>query len=179
MSVREAKRIMMEHFARTSRKFGLSELYGYIYGLLFFEDEPMSLREIAERTGYSLSHVSSALKFLESIGLVTRIKKPGDRKAYYTSTKNIQEWRREAYYRKIEEDVKEMRESLLKALAELEGDESEEAMKLKKRIRAVLQKNIIAEKIVKILSEGDDELLETLIECLKNRSKKWAQKSSE
>ncbi|MCD6373162.1 MAG: MarR family transcriptional regulator [Thermococcus sp.] len=179
MGVQEAKRIMMEHFARASRKFGLSELYGYIYGLLFFEDEPMSLGEIAERTGYSISHVSSALKFLESIGLVTRIKKPGDRKAYYTATKNIQEWRREAYYRKIEEDVREMRESLLKALEVLEGEESEEAMKIKRRIEAVLQKNLIAEKIVEILSEGDDEILEALIECLKTRGGKRAQKSPE
>ncbi len=165
---------MIEHFARTARKFGLSELYGYIYGLLFFEEEPISLGEIAKRTGYSISHVSTALRFLESIGLVTRIKKPGDRKAYYTATKNIQDWRREAYYRKIEEDVREMRESLLKALAELEGDESEEAVKLKKRIETILQKNIIAEKIVKILSEGDDEILKALVECLKTMSQKRA-----
>jgi len=178
MGVKEANRIMMEHFARTARKFGLSELYGYIYGLLFFEEEPMSLREIAERTGYSISHVSSALKFLESIELVTRIKKPGDRKAYYTATKNIQDWRREAYYRKIEEDIKEMRASLLKALEELEEDESEEAVRIKKRIEALLQKNLIAERIVEILSEGDDEILKALIECLKTRAQKRAQKSS-
>lgn len=85
VGVEEAKRIMMEHFANTARRFGLSELYGYIYGVLFFEDEPLSLGEIAERTGYSLSHVSTALKLLENIGLVKRIKKPGDKKAYYTA----------------------------------------------------------------------------------------------
>lgn len=42
-----------------------------------------------------------------------------------------------------------MRESLLKALAGLEGDESEEAMKIKKRLEAILQENLIAEKSLK------------------------------
>ena len=60
LGVEKAKKIMMDHFANTARRFGLSELYGYIYGVLFFEDEPLSLGEIAERTGYSLSHVSTA-----------------------------------------------------------------------------------------------------------------------
>lgn len=40
MSVENAKRIMMEHFASTARKFGLSELYGYIYGVLFLRMSP-------------------------------------------------------------------------------------------------------------------------------------------
>ena len=167
MSVEDAKRIMMDHFANTARRFGLNELYGYIYGVLFFEDEPLSLGEIAKRTGYSLSHVSTALKLLENIGLVKRIKKPGDKKAYYTAIKNIREWRKEAYYRKIEEDVKQTRENLLKALDAIEGDESEEAMKIRERIEFALQRNAVAEKIVSIFLKNDDEkILRKLLECL-------------
>ncbi|RLF87812.1 GbsR/MarR family transcriptional regulator [Thermococci archaeon] len=167
MSVEDAKRIMMDHFANTARRFGLNELYGYIYGVLFFEDEPLSLGEIAKRTGYSLSHVSTALKLLENIGLVKRIKKPGDKKAYYTAIKNIREWRKEAYYRKIEEDVKQTRENLLKALDAIEGDESEEAMKIRERIEFALQRNAVAEKIVSIFLKNDeDEILRKLLKCL-------------
>ena len=167
LSVEDAKRIMMDHFANTARRFGLNELYGYIYGVLFFEDEPLSLGEIAKRTGYSLSHVSTALKLLENIGLVKRIKKPGDKKAYYTAIKNIREWRKEAYYRKIEEDVKQTRENLLKALDAIEGDESEEAMKIRERIESALQRNAVAEKIVSIFLKNDeDEILRKLLKCL-------------
>jgi len=167
LSVEDAKRIMMDHFANTARRFGLNELYGYIYGVLFFEDEPLSLGEIAKRTGYSLSHVSTALKLLENIGLVKRIKKPGDKKAYYTAIKNIREWRKEAYYRKIEEDVKQTRENLLKALDAIEGDESEEAMKIRERIEFALQRNAVAEKIVSIFLKNDeDEILRKLLKCL-------------
>lgn len=178
MSVENAKRIMMGHFASTARKFGLSELYGYIYGVLFFEDGPMSLGEIAERTGYSLSHVSSALKFLENLGLVVRIKKPGDRKAYYKAVKNIQEWRRAAYYKRILEDVRETRESLLKALKELEGEDGKEAERIRESVELLLKKNLVAEKIAEILSKGDEEVLETIIDCIEKRSKRTSDDGS-
>ncbi|WP_198011277.1 GbsR/MarR family transcriptional regulator [Thermococcus sp. PK] len=170
VGVEEAKRIMMEHFANTARRFGLSELYGYIYGVLFFEDEPLSFGEIAERTGYSLSHVSTALKLLENIGLVKRIKKPGDKRAYYTAIKNIREWRKEAYYKKIEEDVKQTRENLLKALKEVENDKSEEAEKIRQRIEFALQRNAITEKILNIfLKHEDEKVLKALLECLEEK----------
>ncbi|WP_461862991.1 GbsR/MarR family transcriptional regulator [Thermococcus sp.] len=176
MGVEEAKRIMMEHFANTARKFGLSELYGYIYGVLFFEDEPLSLGEIAGRTGYSHSHVSTALKLLESIGLVKRVKKAGDKKAYFTAIKNIREWRREAYYKKIEEDVKQTRESLLKALEAIEGDSTEEAEKIRERIEFALKRNAVTEKIVSIfLRHGkEEEILEALLGCIEERIKNRA-----
>ena len=170
VGVDEAKRIMMEHFADTARRFGLSELYGYIYGVLFFEDEPLSLWKIAERTGYSLSHVSTALKLLENIGLVKRIKKPGDKRAYYTAIKNIREWRKEAYYKKIEEDVRQTRKSLLKALEAIGDDESEEAVKIKERIEFSLQRNAITERIINIFLKNEEEkVLRVLLECLEEK----------
>lgn len=172
MGVEEAKRIMMEHFANTARRFGLNGLYGYIYGVLFFEDEPMSLGEIAEHTGYSLSHVSTALKLLENIGLVRRIKKPGDKKAYFTAIKNIREWRKEAYYKRIADDIQQTRENLLKALKELEGDDSEEAKRIRDRINFALERNRITEKIVKILLMNDEDVvLKFMLECLEERLK--------
>ena len=85
LGIEEARKIMTNHFANVARRFGLSEPYGYIYGVLFFADEPLSLGEIAEKTGYSISHVNFALKLFESVGLVTRIKKLGDKKAYFTA----------------------------------------------------------------------------------------------
>ncbi|KPU64100.1 MarR family transcriptional regulator [Thermococcus sp. EP1] len=170
MGVEKAKKIMMDHFANTARRFGLSELYGYIYGVLFFEDEPLSLGEIAERTGYSLSHVSTALKLLENLGLVKRIKKPGDKRAYYTAIKNIREWRKEAYYKKIEEDVRQTRESLLRALKAIEDDNSEEAIKLRERIEFALQRNAITERIIHIfLKNEEEEVLRVLLKCLEER----------
>ena len=138
--------------------------------MLFFEDEPLSLGKIAKRTGYSLSHVSTALKLLENIGLVKRIKKPGDKRAYYTAIKNIREWRKEAYYKKIEEDVRQTRKSLLKALEAIGDDESEEAVKIKERIEFSLQRNAITERIINIFLKNEEEkVLRVLLECLEEK----------
>jgi len=68
VGVQEAKHIMMEHFARTARKFGLSELYGYIYGLLFFEEEPMSLGEIVERVDTPFPTSAAPSSSLRALG---------------------------------------------------------------------------------------------------------------
>ncbi|CAD5245286.1 GbsR/MarR family transcriptional regulator [Thermococcus camini] len=173
MGIKEAKRIVMEHFAGAARRFGFNELYGYIYGVLFLAGEPMSLGEIAETTGYSLSHVSTALKFMERIGLVVRIKKPGDKKAYYRATKLLKDWRQAAYYSKVMEDVQQTMTNLERALRELEGEESDEARFIRESIEFAIRRNALAERILRFLIEHDDEeVLERLLNCLESEEKR-------
>ncbi|WP_258083512.1 GbsR/MarR family transcriptional regulator [Thermococcus thermotolerans] len=173
MGIEEAKRIIMDHFAGAARRFGFNELYGYIYGVLFLAREPMSLGEIAEATGYSLSHVSTALKFMERIGLVVRIKKPGDKRAYYKATKLLKDWRQAAYYNRIMEDIQQTRANLERALQELEGEESEEAELIRESIRFAIHRNDLAERILRFLIEHEDEeVLERLMDCLEAPEKR-------
>ncbi|ACJ17115.1 Hypothetical transcription regulator [Thermococcus onnurineus NA1] len=173
MGIEEARRIVMEHFANAARRFGFSELYGYIYGALFLAKEPMSLSEIAERTGYSLSHVSTALKSMESLGLVVRIKKPGDKKAYYKATKLLKDWRQAAYYSRILEDIQQMKENLMRALEELEGETGPEAEFIRESIELAMKRNDLAERILRFLMNHDDkEVLERLLKCLEGEEKR-------
>ncbi|AEH25015.1 GbsR/MarR family transcriptional regulator [Pyrococcus yayanosii] len=168
MGVEEAKRIVMKSFANTARRFGQSELLGYIYGALFFSDEPLSLAEIAEITGYSLSHVSSAMKVLEGVGLVQRVKKPGDRKAYFVATKSFGEWRSAAFYSRLLRDVEETRENLLRALKELEGEEEKDAERIREKLEKALRRNETARKLLAFLMRfrDEEELLKALERCL-------------
>ncbi|MFA4662665.1 GbsR/MarR family transcriptional regulator [Pyrococcus kukulkanii] len=168
MGVEEAKKIIMETFANTARRLGQSELIGYIYGALFLSDKPLSLSEIAEMTGYSLSHVSSAMKVLEGVGLVQRIKKPGDRKAYFITTKNFGEWRSSAFYENILRDIEETRKNLLRALSEI-TEESQEAQRIKEKIKKAIRRNETTKKLLLIIMKfkSEEEILETLERCLK------------
>lgn len=169
MGIEEARRIIMEHFAGAARRFGLNELYGYIYGVLFLAKDPLSLGEVAEATGYSLSHVSTALKFMERVGLVVRLKKPGDRKVYYTVPKLLRDWRRATYYSSLLEDVRQTRMNLERALKELEGEDGEEAESIRKAIEFVMRKNALVERILAFLLEHDNEMvLERLLNCLES-----------
>jgi len=173
MGIREAQRIIMNHFAGAARRFGFSELYGYIYGALFLAREPISLGEIAERTGYSISHVSTALKSMESLGLVVRVKKPGDKKVYYRATKLLRDWRQAAYYSRILEDIQQMKRNLKRALLELEGETSEEAKFIRESIELAMKRNELAEKIIRyLISHDDEDVLKRLLECLESGEKR-------
>jgi len=71
------------------RAKGLDELSSKLIGILFIEPHEITLDELKERTGYSLSAVCSAMKFLERIGIVKRSKKPGYRKVYFYMEKDM------------------------------------------------------------------------------------------
>lgn len=69
--------------------WGLNEVVGRIYGVLFFADEPLSLDEIAKRMGMSMATVSLNLPVLEGLRTVRRVWRRGDRKRYYSAETDI------------------------------------------------------------------------------------------
>ncbi|MFP4403213.1 MAG: GbsR/MarR family transcriptional regulator [Candidatus Woesearchaeota archaeon] len=71
------------------KNYGLDNLSCKIMAVLYIEPTEIALDEIAKITGYSLASVSLKLKFLEKIGLVERIKKPGSKKVFYYFQKDI------------------------------------------------------------------------------------------
>ncbi len=72
-----------------SKVNGLDELSSRIIGILFIEPKEIALDELAKRTGYSLSAVSTAMKLIERAGIVKRSKKPKSRKVYYYMEKDM------------------------------------------------------------------------------------------
>jgi DNA-binding transcriptional regulator GbsR (MarR family) len=67
----------------------LFEMQGYnptvmrIYVLLFLSTKPMGLKEISERTGYSVSTVCNMMEIVERTMDVRKFKKPGSKRVYY------------------------------------------------------------------------------------------------
>ena len=68
---------------------GRDALSSSLQAILYAEPEELSLEELAERSGYSLSAVSTAMKYLTPSGKIQRIKKPGSRKAYFYMEKDM------------------------------------------------------------------------------------------
>lgn len=83
------KHEFIELIAENSKVNGLDELTSKIIGILFIEPEEVALDELAKRTGYSLSAISTALKFIERAGIVKRTKKPKSRKVYFYMEKDM------------------------------------------------------------------------------------------
>jgi DNA-binding transcriptional regulator GbsR (MarR family) len=75
---------ILESFATVAETIGYSPLHGKIIGVLLLEGGPVSLEEMAKKTGYSASMISLSIDFLELMEVIKRVKKAGDRKLYVT-----------------------------------------------------------------------------------------------
>lgn len=72
-----ARETVIEAFEATAALYGVKRSCGRIYGLLYFADEPLSLDELAEQSGYAKSTVSTVASTLERYYLVHRRSRPG------------------------------------------------------------------------------------------------------
>lgn len=61
----------------------MPRIAGRLLGLFLVEEQPLSLREIADRLKVSRASVSTNTRMLARVGLIERIGKPGDRQDYY------------------------------------------------------------------------------------------------
>jgi DNA-binding transcriptional regulator GbsR (MarR family) len=96
------KEEFIELMADNSKVNGLDELTSCIIAHLYASPKELSLEEIAKRTKYSLSAVSTAMKFLERIGMVRRVRKQGSRKAFFYMEKNLMNYAIELLEKKYE-----------------------------------------------------------------------------
>lgn len=99
-------------FMETSGKIGVKPVVARIYALLFAEPDDLSLEELAERTGYSLSSVSSVVKLLEQFKKVQRIKKPGSKKVYVRCNSDLLGMMHDQFLSSVEQLVRPMTENL-------------------------------------------------------------------
>ncbi len=65
-----------------AKQWGLGEPAGRVWATLLFAEKPLSQKEIAEKTGYSLSLVSPSLKILEGLNMVRKKRGDGKEKLY-------------------------------------------------------------------------------------------------
>ena len=63
----QARDIMIDAFGRVYAMFGMPEVVGRIYGLLFFADQPLGLEDIASELEVSKATVSLHIRFLEGM----------------------------------------------------------------------------------------------------------------
>jgi len=88
-AVTEALWQMIEAGGRTAETFGVSRLFGQIYTLLYFKNEPLSLAEIVEELEVSKASVSIACRQLHTFGAVRRVTRKGDRRDFYEAVQDF------------------------------------------------------------------------------------------
>lgn len=70
----------MWHSSARAEVSGLSRSYGRLYGILYFEEEPLSLDDLVEKSGYAKSIVSTAMQKMEGLHFAHRRSLTGEGK---------------------------------------------------------------------------------------------------
>ena len=90
--VDQARAVFIEGMGAASATSGvLSQLQGRIFGVLFLEDAPLSLDDIAEALQLSKSNISINIRGLVEWHLVRRVSVPNSRKDHYEAASDF--WR--------------------------------------------------------------------------------------
>ena len=71
------------------KSYNLDDLTSMIYARLFIDPEEVAMEDLAKETGYSLASISNKLKILETCGVVVRRTRPGTRKVFVYSQKDM------------------------------------------------------------------------------------------
>src|ERR687892_1159297 len=91
-SLGQARAVFIEGMGAASATSGvLSQLQGRIFAVLFLEDHPLSLDDIAEALQLSKSNISINIRGLVEWHLVRRISVPNSRKDHYEAASDF--WR--------------------------------------------------------------------------------------
>src|SRR5436305_10614038 len=91
-TIDEARAVFIEGMGAASATSGvLSQLQGRIFAVLFLEDHPLSLDDIAESLQLSKSNISINIRGLVEWHLVRRVSVPNSRKDHYEAASDF--WR--------------------------------------------------------------------------------------
>jgi DNA-binding transcriptional regulator GbsR (MarR family) len=85
----EFQRECVAIFQRAAAAFSLAPSVGQIYGLLFSNEEPLSMDQIMTRLGTSRGGTHQSLRWLRQIGAVERHFVPGQRKEFFAAVLNL------------------------------------------------------------------------------------------
>lgn len=76
-------RPMIDAIAQTMDLYGANYSFGQLYGIMFFEDRPMTLEEMKNVMNMSKSNMSYGVRSLMASKMVTKLEEKRDRKDLY------------------------------------------------------------------------------------------------
>jgi DNA-binding transcriptional regulator GbsR (MarR family) len=141
MEENEIKEKIYSTFADIASSLGYSEVYGRIIACLLIHEGPVALNDISKETGYSASMVSLSVDFLETVGMIKRVKKPGDKKLYLQSNGSLLDGLKKAIIVRIDKSVSNSLQEFEKYKKEIKKLKNKESEKLLKAVE-ILEKEI-------------------------------------
>ncbi|MBU5670651.1 GbsR/MarR family transcriptional regulator [Paenibacillus brevis] len=81
----EMRARVIDAIAQTMDLYGVNYSYGQLYGIMFFEDRPMTLEEMQQKMNMSKSNMSYAVRSLIGSRMVTKLEEKDARKDLFVA----------------------------------------------------------------------------------------------
>lgn len=103
---------IMNEFAKTMEMFGLTAMEARLIVYLYLEDQPQTLDDMSSALGKSKTSVSTSIRKLADLNLVTQVWKKGVRKDLYTVNSQMFNILVDSYIRKWLDTASRQEEAL-------------------------------------------------------------------
>ncbi|MBO7747143.1 transcriptional regulator [Paenibacillus sp. MWE-103] len=126
---------VIDAIAQTMDLYGVNYTFGQLYGIMFFEDRPMTLEEMQADMKMSKSNMSYAVRSLIESKMVSKLKEKDARKDLYAAETNFFKAFQSFFTTKLQREIDVMKhaiEEVIPSLCEtiLELNTSDEERKL-------------------------------------------------
>ncbi|UJF34140.1 GbsR/MarR family transcriptional regulator [Paenibacillus hexagrammi] len=81
--IQKARKRIIESIGKNMDLYGITQSTGHLYGLLFFQNKPMTLDEMGEAMEMSKTSMSTAVRTLVDLKMVHKVWEKGSRKDLY------------------------------------------------------------------------------------------------
>lgn len=133
---------MIETIAKNIHLYGLTPSAGRQYGMMFYQNEPVTLDDMTEKLGMSKTSMSTSVKALSDLKLVERAWKKGVRKDLYHATDDWYQSFIDLFTIKWRRSVSLHMVSIKKSLIELEqlANDSTISLELQQEVQIDIEK---------------------------------------
>ena len=151
--IEEIRKIIIESLGRSFAFYGMNETTGYIYGLLYFEDQPLGLDEMAGKLGVSKATISLNIRLLLQLKMVQKIWMKGSRKDYYLAERDFNKIFQEALKSKELYQIRIVKEAIVQAKSSYQVLICRNSKELKRLVEADLKK---IEHLIQLIRLGEN-----------------------
>ncbi|WP_128656657.1 GbsR/MarR family transcriptional regulator [Paenibacillus sp. 598K] len=115
----QARRKVIDAIADTMDLYGATHSFGQLYGVMYFEDRPMTLEEMKTHMNMSKSNMSYAVRSLLESRMVTKLEEKRERQDLYRAETDFFQAFRNFFTVKLQREVDVMRGAIEEAIPEL------------------------------------------------------------
>ncbi|WP_328802970.1 GbsR/MarR family transcriptional regulator [Saccharibacillus alkalitolerans] len=116
---RELREKVIEAIATTMDLYGVNHSFGQLYGIMYFEDRPMTLEEMKDYMNMSKSNMSYAVRSLTESQMIYKLDEKKDRRDQYVAETDFFRTFRNFFGAKLQREVDVMLASIREVTPDL------------------------------------------------------------